>query len=268
MSVGVLHDPLGLILVPLAAVLVVAGAVALLWKRFTLGLFCMVLVGVTLVAGLVRQYPVADRLVLYLIPVAALVLGGTILLLPRHVLLVVVAIAVVSASTFSSAAIAVARPYVMTSGRDALAYAIRHAGPHDLVLIEGSASDLYAFYHQVAGVTVAGSVFIVPPTAATAPCSPTQETHYFRQFRHVWVVFAPPGTYEPPAALNWYREVLAAAGTSRVVMRDPGDSAVIEVDTSGRADGATSLPPVSWESGDPGCLNIYLYPKAAPKALK
>ena len=83
---------------PLAAVLVVAGAVALLWKRFTLGLFCMVLVGVTLVAGLVRQYPVADRLVLYLIPVAALVLGGTILLLPRHVLLVVVAIAVVSAS--------------------------------------------------------------------------------------------------------------------------------------------------------------------------
>ena len=51
-------------------------------------------------------------------------------------------------------------------------------------------------------------------------------------------------------------------------MRDPGDSAVIEVDTSGRADGATSLPPVSWESGDPGCLNIYLYPKAAPKALK
>ena len=147
------------------------GAVALLWKRFTLGLFCMVLVGVTLVAGLVRQYPVADRLVLDLIR-PALVLEAR-PAAARHVLLVVVAIVVVSASTFSSAAIAVARPYVMTRFAT---HRPMYSGTPALTTWSSSRADQRPVHvlPSGAGVTVAGSVFIVPPTRPPSPARPTR----------------------------------------------------------------------------------------------
>jgi uncharacterized membrane protein len=256
-AVGTIHDPLGLIVVPLAAVLLAAGAVALLKERFTIGLFCVVLCGLTLLGGLVRQYPVADRLVLFLVPFASLMLGGTLLLFERFTLVLIAGIALVGATTVSSAAIALDRPYVMTSGRDALAYAETHAGKSDVVLIEGTVTNLYDFYHQTAGVTVSGNVQLLTSISGSDNCSPTAETAFLRHYQHVWLVYAPPVGIEPPSALAQYRNALAAAGPSNVVARFRGDTAVIEVDTHGRGDGATSLPPPSWEQGAHGCLSVY-----------
>ncbi len=259
-SIGVLHNPLGLIVIPLAAVLLCAGAVALVLHRRPIGIFCVVLVGVTFFGGFVREYPVADRMVLFLVPVAALLLAGTILLSARFGLLAIPLVGLVAATTFSSAAVALARPYTMSSGRQALQYAIGHAGPHDLVLIEGSASNLYTFYHQAAGMTVDGNVYLVPHTPGTPACSPTQDTAWLSRYDKVWIVYADAGTYEPPSALEEYVSALAAAGTTRVVQSYSGDSAVIVVDPEGRRDGATSLPAPSWEAGGTtGCLNFYPY---------
>jgi hypothetical protein len=254
----ILHDPLGLSVLPLAAVLLAAGAVALLRTRFVTGLFCVIMVAITLFAGLVREYPVADRLVLYLVPVAALLLAGTMLLTPRAGWVALPMIAIVSASTFSSASAALVHPYVMTSGRQALQYAIAHTEPGDLVLIEGSASYLYDFYHQAAGYTVDGNVYLVGGAAGSPTCSPTLETDFLQRYRKVWIVFAPPGTFEPPSALGQYQRALAAAGTTRVVESLPGNTAVILVEPHGHRDGASNLPPPSWETGGVhGCLTFF-----------
>jgi hypothetical protein len=255
---GVLHDPLGLSVLPLAAVLLAAGAVALLRTRFVIGLFCVIMVASTLFAGLVREYPVADRLVLYLVPVAALLLAGTMLLSPRAGWVALPLIAIVAASTFSSASAALVHPYVMTSGRQALQYAIAHKKPGDLVLIEGSATYLYDFYHQAAGYTVDGNVYLVAGAAGSPACSPTLETDFLQRYRKVWIVFAPPGTFEPPSALGQYQRALAAAGTTRVVESYPGNTAVILVEPHGHRDGASNLPPPSWGPGGVhGCLTFF-----------
>ncbi len=264
-GIGVIHNPLGLIVIPLAAVLLCAGAVALVLHRRPIGIFCIVLVGVTFVGGFVREYPVADRMVLFLVPIAALLLAGTILLSARFGLLAIPLVGLVAATTFSSAAVALARPYTMSSGRQALQYAIGHAGAHDLVLIEGSASNLYTFYHQSAGLTVNGNVYLVPHTPGTPACSPTQETAWLSRYDKVWVVYADAGTYEPPSALQEYVSALAAAGRSTVVESYPGASAVIRVDPKGKRDGATSLPAPSWEARGPtGCLDFFPYSSAWP----
>ncbi len=262
---GVLHVPLGLIVLPLAAVLLAAGATVLVLRRRAIGLFCLVLLGATLFAGFVREYPVADRLVLFLVPVAALLLGATLLVSDRYGLLMLPLVAVVAASTFSSAAVALARPYAMSSGRDAFQYAIGHAGPHDLVLIEGSASNLYDFYHQASGITVDGNVYLVTHTPGSPACSPTQETAWLRRYDKVWIVYADAGTFEPPSALRQYVSAFAAAGATRVVQSYPGNSAVIVVDPKGGRDGATSLPAPSWEASvGTGCLNFFSYRSAWP----
>ena len=262
---GVLHIPLGLIVLPLAAVLLCAGAVALVLHSRPIGIFCLALVSVTFFGGLVREYPVADRMVLFLVPIAALLLAGTMLLSRRFGWLAVPLIGLVAATTFSSAAVALDHPYAMSGGRQALQYAISRAGPHDLVLIEGSASNLYEFYHQAAGMTVDGNVYLVPHTPGTPACSPTADTDWFRQYDKVWIVYADAGTYEPPSALGDYVAALAAGGTTKVAETDPGDSAVIVVDPKGKRDGATSLPAPSWEAGGPtGCLNFYPFKGAWP----
>ena len=157
----------------------------------------------------------------------------------------------------SSAAVALARPYTMTSARQALQYAIAHAGPRDLVLIEGSATDLYDFYHQTTGVTVDGNVYLITQAPGSPACSPTQETAWLGRYDRVWVVFAPPGTYEPPSALHQYVAALAAAGSTRVARAYPGNTDVIVVDPTGTRDGAPSLPAPTWESGTHGCLSFY-----------
>jgi Dolichyl-phosphate-mannose-protein mannosyltransferase len=262
--VGVLHDPLGLVVLPVAAVLLCVGGVVLVLRRPPIGVFCVVLVAVTLLGGLARQYPVADRMVLFLVPVAALMLAGTLLLSARFGLLTVPLVALVAATTLSSASVALARPYTMSSGREALQYAIGHAGPRDLVLIEGAASNLYDFYHQAAGMTVDGNVYLVPHAPGTSPCSPTQETAWLAPYDRVWIVYADPGTFEPPSALHQYLVALAAAGTTRVVQSYPGNSDVLVIDPRGARSGATSLPVPSWDSGQHGCLSFYLYGPARP----
>jgi hypothetical protein len=208
---------------------------------------------------------VADRMVLFLVPITALLLAGTMLLSARFGWLAVPLIGLVAATTFSSAAVALARPYAMSGGRQALQYAIANAGPHDLVLIEGSASNLYEFYHQAAGMTVNGNVYLVPHMPGTPACSPTTDTAWLSRYDKVWIVYADAGTYEPPSALRDYVSAFGAAGTSKIVQSYPGDSAVILVDPKGRRDGATSLPAPSWEGGGPtGCLNFYSYASAWP----
>ncbi len=257
--VGALRDPVGLTVLPVAAVLLCVGAIALVRHRMVIGIFCIVVVGVTLLGGLLREYPVADRMVLYLVPIAALLLGGTLLISARFGLLAVPLVALVVATTVSSAAVAIARPYTMTSARQALDYAVAHSGPRTLVLIEGSATNLYDFYHQTTGVTVAGNVYLITQAPGSPSCSPTQETAWLGRYDRVWVVFAPPGTYEPPSALHEYVAALAAAGPTRVARVYPGNTADIVVDPKGRRDGATSLPVPTWESGTHGCLSFYPY---------
>jgi hypothetical protein len=101
-----------LIVAPLAILLLAAAAVALLKKRFPIGLFCVLLRAATLFAGLVRQCPVADRLVRPRSDRLAdarrddAALPGFALLV---VVLVVMLVVLVSASTFNSEAIALAR---------------------------------------------------------------------------------------------------------------------------------------------------------------
>jgi hypothetical protein len=261
---GVLHVPLGLIVLPLAFVLLVLGATALIWRRRTIGLFCVVLIAATILGGLVRKYPVADRLVLFLVPVAALLLGATLLVSARYGLLMLPLVVVVAASTFSTAAVALGRPYAMTSGRDALQYAVGHSGPHDLVLIEGSAGNLYSFYHQTSGLTVDGNVYLTTSATEGPDCSPTQATSFLVHYDRVWVVFAPPGTIEPASALDQYRRALEAGGSVQVVKSYPDQTAVLTVDPHTRGDGASSLPVPTWESGTRGCLSFYLFTPARP----
>ena len=210
------------------------------------------LVAATLVGGLVRQYLVADRMVLFLVPFAALMLAGTLLLSARFGLLAVPLVALVAATTFSSASVALARPYTMSSGRTALQYAIAHAGPRDLVLIEEAAIEVYAFYHRAAGLSVDGNVYLIPNTPGAPTCSPTQETAWLTRYHRVWIVYADAGTFEPPSALHQYLKALAAAGATRVVRSYPGNSDVLVIDPDGTHDGATSLPAPSWESGRQG----------------
>ncbi len=125
------------------------------------------------------------------------------------------------------------------------------------MLIEGSATDLYDFYHQTAGVTVAGNVYLITQAPGSPACSPTQETAWLGRYDRVWVVFAPRGTYEPPSALHQYVAALAVAGSTRVARNYPGNTDVIVVDPKGTRDGATSLPAPTWESGTHGCLSFY-----------
>lgn len=263
-SLAVIHNPLGLALAPLAIALLVAGAVALVKAHWPIGIFCVAIIGVTLVGGLADEYPVGDRMVLFLVPVAALLLAASLLLdgLPAHRRLgpvMFVLVVVVSASSAATAARAVIHPYALTSARQALRYAIDHSGPGDLVLIDGTTTNLYTYLHQTAGITVGGNVTLTAsPPGQT--CSPTAETAVLRPFKKVWMVFAPPGTMEPPSALRQYASALSAGGSARIVRRYPGNTGLILVDPRASADGAASLPAPSWEAGRHGCLLFDIFP--------
>lgn len=256
---GVMHSPLELIVLPVAAILMGVGAVSLVWLRRPIGLFCVIMLVVTLFAGLVREYPVADRLVLYLVPIAALLLAGTLLLPRRFALVSVVLVALVTATNFGSASVALIHPYAQTSGRQALQFALARAGRHDAVLIEGSVSNLYTFYHQAAGMTITGSVTLLSPTQGTS-CSPTQQSTWLQKYGRVWIVWAPPTAYYPPSGLNQFRSALGAAGQTTIAARFPDDTAVLVTDPHRDRDGATSLAAPSWLSGKSACLSFYIYP--------
>ena len=204
------------------------------------------LVAVTIFGGLVREYPLADRMVLFLVPIAALLLAGTMLLSACFGWIAVPLIGLVAATTLSSAAVALARPYAMSGGRQALQYAISHAGPHDLVLIEGSASNLYDFYHQAAGMTVNGNVYLIPHVVRCASLFPYAGNRVAPSLRHRVGRVRRRRAYEPASALQDYVSALGAAGPSRVIKSYPGNSAIIVVDPKGKRDELTSLPAPSW----------------------
>jgi hypothetical protein len=128
-------------------------------------------------------------------------------------------------------------------------YALAHKQHGDLVLIEKSAGFLYTFYHQTSGFTVDGNIYLVASGAKTMPCSPTRETDFLTKYRRVWIVYAPPGTFEPSYALGQYLKALAAAGSTNVAELYPDNTAVIVVNPHGRRSDATRLAPPTWQTG-------------------
>ena len=107
-------------------------------------------------------------------------------------------------------------------------------------------------------------MYLVTNASESPDCSPTEESSFLANYDRVWIVFAPPGTLEPPSALGQYNRALEAGGSVRVVKIYPDQTAVLVVDPHAERDGATSLRTPTWEAGTRGCLSFYPFETAWP----
>ncbi len=262
---NLLNHPLGLRPGWLVVVLLVAGAVAV-GLRSPPAVLALVLTAVlTLAAATARAYPFSGRLVLFLAPIAFLVLAGSVDLAGRlarpagrlaragAAMLAVVAlagVAVLVAPSVRETARAAARPGIGEDGRTMTRYVADHRRPGDLVLVDGRGS-IYAanYYGPRVGLGSFGTIQIVQ---AGARCVPGTITGLLagRRYRRVWLV----SVHVVPAWLTLYRAELRTAGRYLTGVEAPGGGVEVYDLTAGAEDPGRRSPLL--RAAGAGCVQL------------
>lgn len=211
----VLAVPGRLTLPDLALGLVLLGVLALARRpdrrrRLAL-LLCAPVVGV--VGGALSVYPLADRVALWLVPVALILLGGF-LELPLGTrwwrLLLVIPVAVVSGSSVVAGLDALPSPLQNNDARGAFAFVARHEHPGDRVLLDVWAGPTWKYYGPRYHLQMAGVFQLVAsPPGSSCPVPPTLVSPVLDR---LWVVFNHHGTGEAPDSTAVYMRYLGRFG--------------------------------------------------------
>jgi hypothetical protein len=244
--------------------LLVVGEIVLLRRRQWIGVLVVVLGAVMLVAAVARQYPITDRMVLFTVPFACLLLGAAVVF-GRSVasrLVMLAAVVVVTAPALDMASVAVARPYTRTEVRAAYLYVLHHERPGDVVLVEWEGGPDYDYYHETLGVTAIGSFQLAGSPDA---CDNTGQLAPLRRHGRVWFVFAIDPGRESHRPIPQYRAALASLGTVHEDFRSPGNAgAFLITPTHAAPRHAAAVRAPTWQPDRYGCLTVTLIPPSVP----
>jgi hypothetical protein len=258
---GLMLSPLGFGVWPLAAALVLVGLITLLWRRFSVGLFIVIVVVGAFGAAILHEYPLQGRLVLFLVPLACVAVAAPLLLSRRMgVQLVVLGlIASVLVPSVASAAHAVVNPYTKTEARSAYLYVQHHERPGDAVFVEWSGVASFIYYHETLGVNGAG--FFKLSGSATS-CGSGAQLDLLRRYDRVWFVFAVPPGIEA-GAVSQYLPMLRHVGRIVTVHPTPGNAGAVLVQVRPTDQVANPpLPAPNWAPERFGCARIHLFTPA------
>jgi hypothetical protein len=247
---------------PFAAVLVLAGLVALLWRRPFIGLFATSLGGAVAVAAIFHEYPMADRMVLFTVPIMCLLLGSVVLLAPTPPMrvLLVGLVLVVSANEIGVAASAVVHPYTKTELRESYEFVLHHQRPGDAVLIEWEGIPDFLYYHETLGVAGDGDFRL---SGSQSSCNNAQQLDRLVKWKRVWLVLGIDPGSEQGRPIAHYEEAFRGIGTVALSYHAPGPSAAVLLKIDPRGDiaqGPIAAPP--WQPGPYGCISVQLAPLA------
>lgn len=233
------------------------------WAALLLAVIFLVAIG----AAVSRQYPLAQRLALYLLAPAVLAVtaaldegssrhrwalrrpwGAVVALVTAGVLIVVAAPAV----NLGLRTLAV--PDETTAGRQAIAFVAEHRRPADLVLTDIWAQSAFAFYGPRLQVTPNGLVSFQPAGSPSCAVDP------FRSLAgrsRVWLVLAhQPSTQ--PTRTPVYRSEFATVGSEVAFFHGAGDAGAYLYDLTRPPGIAPPVVPPAWSKG--GCFAIRLTP--------
>ncbi|HEX3334207.1 MAG TPA: glycosyltransferase family 39 protein [Acidimicrobiales bacterium] len=259
---GLVGSPLDFGVWPLAVALIGVGLLALLWRRFYIGVFIVVVIGGAFAAAIVHEYPVQGRLVVFFVPLACVALAATLLLSRRWPaqLLVCALIAAVMVPSVASAAHAVWSPYTTTEAREAYLYVQQHERPGDKILVEWSGMAVYYYYNETLGVSGTGSFQVSDSVKACDNGAPLGQ---LRAFSRIWFVFAVPPGIEANA-ISQYMPMLRQVGRVLTVHLTPGNAGAVLVQVRHRAEPANPpLPAPNWGPGAYGCAQVTLFGPAS-----
>ncbi len=234
-----LHAPLQLALAPLAALLLALGLARLARRQGA----PLVLAAVppAVVAGAVSAYPLADRLALWLVPLAALALAAALDLPRRAAVASAVVLALVAGPAVVRALPLLVRVQEVEELRPVLQEVARRQRPGDLVLVDIAAKAAFDHYAPRLGVPRDGVVLFRTPSPGTT-CGDDLTALRTGRFGNgrVWLVFSHELVEGP--VLGTRADLLGRIGrVTRLagVVEDTGATALLlSPDRSGR-----DLPP-------------------------
>jgi hypothetical protein len=257
---GVANYPWDLAVFPLVTTLLIVGLATLVWRRPPLGLLIVLLVGVTVVAGIAHDYPLADRMVLFSLPFVCLVLAATVLVSGRAgvQLLFVGLVLVVSVPELGSAASATVHPYTKTEVREAYVYVQRHERPGDAVLVEWEGVTLFDYYNRTLGVGANGYFRL---TGSSTPCDNGRQLAQLEQWKRVWLVFAINPGSETGHPISTYVNAFRSVGLPTATFLSPGPAGAVLLTVSSVSTPArTTIAAPSWKPDPYGCLSVIVTP--------
>ena len=240
------------------------------WSALLLALIFAAAIG----AAVAQEYPLAQRLALYLLAPAVLAVTAALDqgtpeagsgrhrgALPRPWGAVVASItavllAVVTAPAVGAGLRTLAVPDETTAGRQAIAFVAEHRRPFDLVLTDAWAETAFAFYGPRLHVTPNGAVSFARPGSSRCAVDP------FRVLAgraRVWLVLAhQPRTQSRRTPV--YRSEFATVGTEVASFHGAGDAGAYLYDLTRVPGTPPAVVAPAWSKG--GCFTIRLDPGA------
>lgn len=234
-----LINPGGFPLTILAAILIIAGAIALA-RRYGLARLAVLLAPVMflLIAAAAKVYPARGRLVLFLVPVAALLIAASLTLVPPRPIPIVGAlfagaVIAVAASPVARVSEYLRRPVTRSETRPVFEYVKAGWRDGDVLYVHHGANSAFRYYGPMLGLRSAG---VVRPLTRE-PCDDAAQLAPLRAAPRVWVVFGhrfAGAPAEEQAIIASHVEVVAQRTG---VIQAPGAAAHL-FDTSSPADPA------------------------------
>jgi hypothetical protein len=254
---GLIGLPLDLGVWPLAVVLIVCGLLTLLWRRPLRGLLFVLIIAAVFFAATVREYPLQGRLVLFLVPIAAIALAAPLIVPARRIIHVAtcVLIGILLIPALASAAHATADPYTKTEAREAYLWVQQHDRPGDRVVVEWTGMAVYLYYHETLGLTGTASFQFA---GSSKPCDNARQFDKLDRFKRIWFVFAVPPGLEPDA-ISQYLVALRHAGHVAGIHETPGNAGVVLLDMHSSGGTNVRLPAPAWQPAPYGCLTVSLF---------
>jgi Dolichyl-phosphate-mannose-protein mannosyltransferase len=261
-GLGVLRNPGHFAVPTLAALSAIWGFVAVLRRRIDMALLTIIPILAGVALGMTRDYPLATRLAIYLVPSMILLMAGGLAILDRAwqglgaVLqrsvagAVVAALAVTAGPAVATGVGKLYSPDDVTDGRGAVAYVGRHQAPGDRVLAELWAITAVDFYGPRFGVRRAGYFRFSPAVAGSCPPDPLGSLIG----RRVWLVFAHHASDQPADRTEVYLSHFRAYGTVLDAHSFAGDAGAYLLDLSRPPAVAAAPIGPSWVPG--GCLTV------------
>lgn len=216
-AVDLVDRPLELVLAPLALVLLAVGVARLLRDRRTGAALALAGVPVAVVAAAVSAYPLADRLALWLVPLAAVVLARVLPDRPRSgrlsvapLVLAAVALAAVAGPGLVRTLPRAVQVQHVEELKPVLQELAQRLQPGDVVLVDIAAKGAFDYYAPRLGVPRDGVVlFRDGPDVGGCDDAPALGAAGFARQR-VWLVFSHQLTDE--SRLGGPTDVLSRAG--------------------------------------------------------
>jgi hypothetical protein len=212
-----------------------------------------------MVAAVLHEYPMADRMILFLVPMVCLVLAASTQLWRRLWVQLGIAalVVVVSAGQFVSAGSAVVHPYTRTEVRDAYVFEQQHRQKGDAVFFEWEGEPDYLYYHQTLGVEAQGSIRL---SGSAVSCHNADALFELDQWKRVWLIFGiDPDTESGHPIAHYLAAFRGVARVSLVHYSDgPSAAVLLTMDPLSRQSPST-IPGPPWQAAPYGCLSVAVY---------